>query len=165
MHPSALFVSSGIFRRLLLASVAIGACVAAVVLVASAAAAPSPTSRACPSAAVVNAALGQHGGAPVVTKTAYSKTCTYPGSAIGSTKITFQVDTAATFAAGEKSAGSFGAKITKVKGLGKAAWTTGSGDLYVFDGHEQIKILALALGVRSPSTATAKVAALAHKLL
>jgi hypothetical protein len=100
-----------------------------------------------------------------VTKTAFSKTCTYPGSGIGSTKITFQVDSAAAFAAGEKSAGGFGAMIIKVKGLGKAAWTTGSGDLSVFDGHEQIKILALALGVRSPSTATAKVEALARRLV
>jgi hypothetical protein len=39
------------------------------------------------------------------------------------------------------------------------------GSLYVFDGHETIKILALSLGVRSPSTATKKVEALARKLL
>jgi len=140
--------------------------VAAAVLVASAAAATSPTARACPSASIVNAALGEHNKAPVVTKTQYSKTCTYPGpGVVGSTKITFEVDTAASFAAGEKAAGSFGAKIIKVQHLGVAAWTTGLGSLYVFDGHEQIKILALALGVRSPSTATAKVEALARKLL
>jgi hypothetical protein len=75
------------------------------------------------------------------------------------------VDTASTFAAGERAAGRFGTKIIKVHGLGQAAWTTGLGDIYVFDGHETIKILALSLAVRSPSTATAKVEALARKLL
>jgi hypothetical protein len=139
--------------------------VAATVLVASATAATSPTARACPSASTVKTALGVPAGAPVVTKTQYSKTCTYPGGGIGSTKITFQVDTAKSFAAGEKAAGTFGAKITKVHGLGQAAWTTGLGSLYVFDGHETIKILALSLGLRSPSTATKKVEALARKLL
>jgi len=53
----------------------------------------------------------------------------------------------------------------KVEHLGQAAWTTGSGDLHVFDGHETITILALSLEVHSPSTATAKVEALARKLL
>jgi hypothetical protein len=52
-----------------------------------------------------------------------------------------------------------------VHGLGQAAWTTGVGSVYVFDGHETIKILALSLEVHSPSTATAKVEALARKLL
>jgi hypothetical protein len=145
--------------------VLLGVCVAAGVLVASAAAVTSPTARACPSATVVNATLGTHSGAPVVTKTQYSKTCTYPGGGIGSTKITFQMDTLATFTAGEKGAGRFGAKIVKVHGLGVAAWTAGVGEIYVFDGHETIEILALSLEVRSPSTATAKVEALARKLL
>ena len=144
---------------------AVAVCVAATVLVASAAAATSPTARACPSASTVKAVLGVAAGAPVVTKTQFSKTCTYPGGGIGSTKITFQVDTAASFAASEKAAGAFGTKIIKVHGLGQAAWTTGLGSVYVFDGHETIKILALSLEVRSPSTATAKVEALAHKLL
>ena len=77
MHPSAVFESSGIKRRRL--ATAIGACVAAAILVAFSAAATSPTTRACPSASVVNATLGLHGGAPVATTTPYSKTCTYPG--------------------------------------------------------------------------------------
>ena len=140
-------------------------CAAAGVLAASSAAVTSPTARACPSVTVVNATLGTHSGAPVVTKTQYSKTCTYSGGGIGSTKITFEMDTLATFTAGEKAAGSLGAKIVKVHGLGVAAWTAGLGDIYVFDGHEQIKILALSLEIHSPSTATAKVEALARKLL
>jgi len=143
----------------------VGVYAAATVLVASAAAATSPTARACPSASTVKSVLGVPAGTPVVTKTPFSKTCTYPGGGIFSTKITFQVDTAKSFAASEKAAGTLGAKIIKVHGLGQAAWTTGLGSVYVFDGHETIKILALSLGVRSPSTATAKVEALARKLL
>ena len=158
MNPSAVF------------ALAAGVCVTAGVLAASSAAVTSPTARACPSASIVNAALGEHGKTAVATKTQFSKTCTYPGSGSSSafwTKITFQEDTASTFAAGEKAAASeLGAKtVKKVQHLGQAAWTTGSGDLYVFDGHETIKILALGLGVLSPSTATAKVEALARKLL
>ena len=149
----------------------LGACVAtASVLVVTASATTSPSARACPSATLVNTALGTHSGAPAATKTQYSKTCTYPGSASKSvfwTKITFQEDTASTFAAGEKAAtAGLGAKIVKkVQHLGQAAWTTNAGDLYVFDGHETIKIMALSLGMLSPSTATAKVEALARKLL
>lgn len=166
MHPSAVFESSGVFRCARVATAAaIGVSVAAMVLVASSAAATSPTARACPSATMVTKALGEPVGAPVASETQYSKTCTYPGGGIGSTKITFQVDTAATFAAGEKAAGRYGAKIIKVHGLGQAAWTTGLGDIYVFDGHETIKVLALSLGVRSASTATSKVEALARDLL
>jgi hypothetical protein len=164
VNPSAVFAVSAIGCGR--GATAIGACVAAAVLVASSSAATSPTARACPSASFVSKALGLHVGAPVATvHRPYSKTCTYPGGGIVSTKITFQVDTASSFAAGEKAAGTYGAKIIKVHGLGQAAWTTGLGDIYVFDGHETIKILALSLGVRSPSTATAKVEALARKLL
>jgi hypothetical protein len=166
MRPSAIFESSRSFRRSRIVMAATGACVAAALLDASSSAATSPTARTCPSASIVKAELGVPAGAPVVTTTPVSKTCTYPGAGtVGSTQITFQVDTLAGFASGEKSAGAFGAKILKVQHLGQAAWTTGLGSLYVFDGNETIKILALSLGVRSPSTATAKVEALARKLL
>ena len=166
MRPSAIFESSRALRRSRFVIAAIGVCVAAVMLDATSSAATSPTARACPLASIVKAELGVPAGAPVVTKTQVSKTCTYPGAGtVGSTKITFQLDTAAGFTSGEKAAGTFGAKIVKVQHLGQAAWTTGSGDLHVFDGHETITILALSLGVRSPSTATAKVEALVRKLL
>ena len=133
MRPSAVLESPEMFRRPRVIAAAIGVSVAAMVVVGSSAAATSPTSRACPSATVVGKALGERVGAPVATlHPSYSKTCTYPGGGIGSTKITFQVDTALTFAASEKAAGMFGAKIIKVHGLGQAAWTTGLGDIYVF---------------------------------
>ena len=157
MRPSADFDSSVILRRPPVATAVI--VVVAAVLAASSTAATPPTSRACPSASIVNAALGQRDGAPVVSKTAYSRTCTYPGkSKIFSPKRTFQMDSASQFAIDEKAAGRYGTKILKLRGLGKGAWTTGSGDLYVFDGHEQIKILAL-------MTPTVRLEALARKLL
>ena len=165
MSPSAAVIGLGGTRGGRVGAVVLGVCVAAGVVVSSAAAVTSPTARACPSATVVNTTLGTHSGAPVVTKTRYSKTCTYPGGGIGSTKITFELNTLVAFTAGEKSAGRFGAKIVKVHGLGVAAWTTGTGDIYIFDGHEQIEIMALSVGMLSPSTATAKVEALARKLL
>jgi hypothetical protein len=158
MHPSTVCGSTGLKRSRAVA-VAISTSIVAAMLAASSQAATSPTSRACPSASIVNAALGQHDGAPVVTKTAYSKTCTYPAkNKLFSPKITFQVDSAAQFATDEKAASKAGLKIIKLNNLGKAAWTTGSGDLYIIDGHEQIKILAL-------MTPTAKLETLARKLL
>ena len=86
----------------------------AAVLAAPAAAATSPAARACPSAGLVNATLGTHLRTAVATHyLTYAKICTYPGG-VGLTKITFQQDTAATFAAGEKAAASrLGAKLVK----------------------------------------------------
>lgn len=168
MSPSAVVSASACGGRGRVAVSAVGLCLTAAVaavLVSSAVAVTAPTARACPSATLVKSVLGQPAGAPVVTKTAVSKTCTYPGGGVGSTKITFQMATLATFTAGEKGAGKFGAKIVKVHGLGVAAWTAGVGDIYVFDGHEEIEVLALSLEAHSPSTATAKVEALARKLL
>ncbi len=132
----------------------------AAVLAAPAAAATSPAARACPSASLVNATLGTHLRTAVATHyLTYPKICTYPGG-LGLTKITFQQDTAATFAAGEKAAASrLGAKLVeKVAVAGHPAWTTNLGDLYVFDGNQTIKILAA-------GTATTKLEALAKKLL
>lgn len=147
-------------KRSGLAIALLGASSAAAVLLASAAATTSPTARTCPSASIVNTALGLHGGAPVASTTPYSKICTYSGKgAIYSTKITFQMDTAATFAASEKGvAAALGASVVKVQHLGQGAWGTNTGSLYVFDGHETIKILALL----SPIS---KLEVLARKLL
>jgi hypothetical protein len=158
VKTSALFELSGIGHRWV--AMAACVCVAAAVLVASSSAATPPTARACPSASVVNAVLGLHGGAPVATKTAYSKTCTYPGTGkIYAAKITFQMDTASTFAAGEKAAATaLRGSVVKVQHLGQAAWGTNPGSLYVFDGHETIKILALL-------TPITKLEMLARKLL
>jgi hypothetical protein len=158
MRPSAVFESTGIVARPRVSIAALAACVAAAVLVASASA-TSPSSRACPTAPVVDATLGLHAGAPVATRAEYSKTCTYAGGILP-TRIIFQVDTASTFAAGEKAAASaLPGSVVKVNGLGQAAWTTKSGgSLYVFDNGTTIKILALL-------TPTPKLEALARKLL
>jgi hypothetical protein len=158
VNPSAVLALTGIGPRRV--TMAAGVCVAATVLVATAAAAPSPTARACPSAPVVNTALGTHVRAPVATHyLTYAKICTYPGG-VGLTKITFQEDTAKSFAVSEKAAATgIGAKLVKrVTVVGHPGWTTNLGDLYLFDGNQTIKILA-------PGTATAKLEALAKKLL
>lgn len=139
---------------------AVGVLVAAATLVVSAVAAPSPRARACPSAAAVNKVLGTHLRTPVATKyLTYAKTCTYPGG-LGSTRITFQTDTAKTFAASEKAAaaGIGGKLIKKVTVAGHPGWTTNLGSLYVFDVNQTIKILA-------PGIATARLEALVKTLL
>ncbi len=121
-------------------------------------AASPPTSRTCPSASIVNAALGEKGTSPTSSTTPYSKTCTYPHTGIVATRITFQVDTSATFAAGENAAARV-APIVKIHGLGQAAWAPKvPGSLYVFNKGTTIKILALLVP-------TAKLEALARKLL
>jgi len=135
------------------AAVAVAALVAFVATGAATAALP----KSCPSAAVVNAALGQKGKTPKLTRSQYVVTCTYPGSGPVATKIEFETDTAASFTAGEKGAAAL--HPVKVSGLGKAAWTLQSGgDLDVFTGTESIKIL-------SPFSSAAKLEALARKLL
>ena len=136
------------------------AVVTALVLAASAAAsaAAPPVPKTCPSAAVVDAALGQKNKAPLVATTPYARICTYKGTGIIPTKVEFQEDTAATFAVSEKAAGAV-VPVVKVKGLGKSAWMTKSpGSLYVFTGTYTIKLI-------SPLTPNSKLEALAKKLL
>lgn len=114
--------------------------------------------KSCPSAAVVNAALGQKNKAPTVARTPYAIVCTYSGGGIIPTRVTFQKDTAATFAASEKAASAVG--IRKIHGIGKAAWTTKvGGAIYVFTGSYTIKVVA------TPLTSFAKIEGLARKLL
>ena len=158
MRRLAVAGQAGLPRRKLLATAVTGALVSAAALVPLSAAGSPPTSRACPAAAIVNSALGEKGKTPVATTTAYSKTCTYPGSGPVPTKITFQLDTASQFAADEKAVSTAGLKPITVHGLGQAAWTTNEGSLYVFEQGDQIKILA-------PLTATSKLETLARKLL
>ena len=122
----------------------------------------APTSAAavpksCPSASVVSSALGAKATTPVVTHSTYFTMCVY-GSGGLAAKVTFQQDTAATFAAGEKAAAA-ALPVTKISHLGKAAWAPKSGgSLYVFTGSYTIKML-------SPLTSLAKLETLAHKLL
>jgi hypothetical protein len=126
--------------------------------VAGAAAALPPAKTKCPAASVVNAALGQHFKAPTSQTSAYAKICIYKGTGIIPTRIQFQVDTAATFAAGEKAAAASG-EVVKVKGLGKAAFSTKVGGfLAVFLGSESIRIT-------SPLVPLAKLEKLARKLI
>jgi len=119
------------------------------------AAAAVPTS--CPPASIVSAALGTKAGTPRLTRSPYGITCTYGTNALAP-KVEFQLDTAATFAAGEKSANA-ALHITKIQHLGKAAWAPQTGGfLYVFTGSYSIKILA-------ELTSLPKLEGLARKLL
>jgi hypothetical protein len=115
----------------------------------------SPKSATCPTASTVNSALGTKVKSPTSTLTTYSKICTYESGALLPTRISFQEDTAATFAASEKAIGKLG---VKVKGLGKGAWTTTvGGDLDVFNGSATLKIVA-------PGVTAAKLEVLARKI-
>ena len=113
--------------------------------------------KTCPSASVVGSALGGKATAPVVTHSTYFTMCVYGSNALAP-KVTFQQDTAATFAAGEKAAAA-ALPVAKISHLGKAAWAPKSGgSLYVFTGSYTIKMLA-------PLTSLTKLETLAHKLL
>ena len=159
-HPSVFEVSRS--RRRSRASLALIGAVAlatafALFLATDAALGASPISTSCPSASVVNTALGQKNKAPVSTEEPFGKTCTYHGSGVVPTTIAFQKDTAASFADGEKAASILG--VVNVRGLGQAAWATKTaGSLYILDDGESIKIL-------SPLTSTKRLETLAHKLL
>jgi len=134
------------------------AVVAGALVLAASAEAFKPSAVTCPSASVVNAALGQKNKAPTSTVTAYLKTCTYRGMSVTPTKVEFQVDTPASFAAAERADVALG--IVKIKGLGQAAFAPRSGGfLYVYKGGgESIKIL-------SPLSTLPKLETLARKLL
>lgn len=113
--------------------------------------------KTCPSASIVSSALGGKAAAPVVTHSTYFTMCVYGSNALAP-KVTFQQDTAGTFAAGEKAAAA-ALPVAKISHLGKAAWAPKSGgSLYVFTGSYTIKML-------SPLTSLTKLKALAHKLL
>jgi hypothetical protein len=107
----------------------------------------------CPTAAVVNAALGTNVGAPTVTPQPYGTSCTYSGGGAIPIRVAFQKDTASTFAAGEAAVPT----ATKVSGLGDAAYNAG-GFLAVLKGTTALRITA-------PLSTSAQVAALAHKIL
>jgi hypothetical protein len=106
------------------------------------ASAGSPAKTNCPSPSLVRAALGLKLKASTSQTSPYAKVCIYKGGSIVPTKIQFQVDTASTFAAGEKAAAAYGTVI-KVSGLGRSACGTKTGGfLAVFLGNESIRITA-----------------------
>jgi hypothetical protein len=112
----------------------------------------------CPAASLVSTTLGVKAGTPTVVHSKYYTMCSYAGGGAIPTRITFQMDTASTFAASEKAGNVLGQQV-KVPGLGKAAWTLKVGsDLYVFTGSYTLKIV-------SPLVSSAKLEALARKLI
>jgi hypothetical protein len=134
-----------------------GVAALAVLVLAAATASAAAIPKSCPSASVVSAALGTKASKPTLTKTPYGITCKYGTNALAP-KVEFQVDTAATFAAGEKAANG-ALHVTKIQHLGKAAWAPQTGGfLYVFTGSYSIKVLAVL-------TSLPKLEGLARKLL
>jgi hypothetical protein len=130
---------------------------AAVVALLFAATGTAAVPKTCPSASEVSAALGTKASTPKLVKNPYGITCTY-GSAALAPKVEFQLDTAASFDAGEKAANAV-LPVKKISHLGKAAWATKTGgSLYVFTGSYTIKILAVLVSLP-------KLEALARKLL
>ncbi len=160
MRLSLVCVSSGSYRRSLVLTAATVVSLAMAVLVSAAAAEPKPTARACPSARVVDDALGQKGlNSPVATLYPYAKKCTYQGFTgfLKTMSVEFQMDTSGTFSTSEKAVPL--SLRTTVPHLGEAAWASpAGGSLYVFDGQETIKILAL-------GTPLSKLEVLARELL
>jgi hypothetical protein len=129
--------------------------------VASVTSAPSGSThlRSCPSAAVVNAALGQTDTGPVVSGTSVFEICTYKGSGVVPTKVDISVGTPTEFRAGEAAVRSSGLTVVSVPGLGSEAWAQpGVGSVYVLNGSVQIEVL-------SPLSSPAQVQALARQLL
>jgi hypothetical protein len=119
----------------------------------------SATLRACPTAAVVNAALGQSNTGPVVSGTSVFEICSYKGSGVIPTRVEISVGTPAEFQAGEQSVRKAGLTVVSVPGLGSEAWAPqGVGSVYVLNGSVQIEVL-------SPLSSPAQVQALARQLL
>ena len=139
-------------------SIASGVTVALVATVAvGTASAGSPATTKCPSAALVGAALGQKLKAPTSQAFPYAKICLYRGSGVVPTRVAFQEDTSATFAAGKANAAALG-PVVNVRGIGKAAYGTKTGGfLAVFLGNESIRITA-------PLVPLSKLEVLARKL-
>jgi hypothetical protein len=135
----------------------LGAISVAALMLAATTAGTAAVPKSCPSASIVSAALGAKASTPRLAKSPYGITCTYGTNALAP-KIEFQLDTAATFAAGEKSANA-ALHVMKIQHLGKAAWAPHTGGfLYVFTGSYSIKILAAL-------TSLPKLEAMARKLL
>jgi hypothetical protein len=101
----------------------------------------------------VNTALGLTVGPPTSATQPFGISCTYAGGGPVPVKITFQQDTAASFAAGENAVPS----VTKVSGLGDAAYVT-TGFIAVLNGRYSIRILA-------PTSSPHQLEALARTLI
>jgi hypothetical protein len=143
-----------LLRALAIGGVA-GVCMIGVV---AGVAAAAPPKAKCPSASLVGAALGVHLSGPISMSTSFAKVCSYKTrSGVVPMRISFQKDTAASFAAGENAVPK-SVRVT-VKGLGKAAYGTKVGGfLAVFLGGESIRITA-------PGASLARLETLAHKLI
>ena len=112
----------------------------------------------CPSASVVNAALGESTTGPVVSGTSQYKICTYPGGGPVPTKISISVNTPAGFRTDEQNVAK-SITLSTVPGLGDANYSVpGVGEVFVLKGHTQVEILA-------PGTTDAQDDALVNQII
>jgi len=113
----------------------------------------------CPSASVVNAALGQSDTGPVVSGTSTYKICTYPGSGPVPTKVSISENTPAGFKAGKQDVSNSGITVTTVPGLGDQNYLlSGAGEVFVLKGDTEVEVMAV-------GTTDAQVETLARQLI
>ena len=113
----------------------------------------------CPSASVVNAALGQSDTGPVVTGTSIYEICTYSGSGPVPTKVSISENTPAGFKTDEQSVASGHITLSTVPGLGDENYlVAGVGEVFALKGSTQVEVMA-------PGTTDAQVEALARQLI
>jgi hypothetical protein len=118
----------------------------------------STTLKKCPSAAMVNTALGQHDSGPVVSGTSVYEICTYKGSGVIPTKVTISEGTRTEFAASEHNVAA-SLTVVSVPGLGDEAWgLKGAGTVFVLKGSVQVEVL-------SPLSTDTQVQALARQII
>jgi hypothetical protein len=95
----------------------------------------------CPTAQVVNAALGQHDTGPVVNPArGGTEICTYGIL----TKVTIAPMTLRTFQAEEANTAASGARVTNVPGVGDKAFLAGTAVLFALKGTTFVQVASLA---------------------
>ena len=113
----------------------------------------------CPSASVVNAALGQSDTGPVVSGTSTYEICTYSGSGPVPTKVSISKNTPNGFQAGKQAVANGSITVSTVPGLGdENCLISGVGELFVLKGNTEVEVMA-------PGTTDAQVEALASQLI
>ena len=138
---------------------------------------PEPASASsglrCPSPALISATLGVHAFIPVKQDLSTFGNreimCFYPGTGpnrASQVAITINATaSAADFAYVENVAARTARTFEKLRGLGRAAWTTNAG-VHVLDGHREVDVEGAWLAsVLSPSSGLAKMEKLARALL
>jgi len=114
---------------------------------------------ACPSASVVNAALGQSNTGPAVSGTSQYEICTYSGSGPVPTKVSISVNTPAGFKVDKQNVANGHITLSTVPGLGDENYlVAGVGEVFVLKGNTQVEVMA-------PGATDAQVESLAGQII